>query len=269
MHQKLTRKIKSIIEKIEFKYFSYLLKKYNVEFYFKDELSILSKRDYNDNFEYIFKTKYSCDAIPMMLALDSKIKGCKICFDVGANIGITTIWMARHCEKVYAFEPVENNIIRFRDNLLVNKVTNVELITKAVSDTDNKEEIFYIRESYGHHSLLKGHISKIIQTIHVETITLDTFCTERNINHIDFLKIDVEGAELKVLRGASSLLKDKKIKIIVFEHSPILLLKQGLKKTAVIEMLINYGYNIYRLNHERLDIKEAEKIEQEDLYATL
>ena len=54
------------------------------------------------------------------------------------------------------------------------------------------------------------------ETIFIDTI--DIYCAEQNINRIDFLKIDVEGHEFEVLRGASKMLRANKIKIIQFEY---------------------------------------------------
>lgn len=176
------------MEKIEFKFFSYILRKYDVDFFYKDQLSILSKRDCKDSFEYIFKTKNSCDAIPMMVVLSSKISGCNICFDIWVNIGITTVWIARSCNEAYAFKPYRQNLERLKENLAVNHVSNVEVISKAVSDNVG-QEIFYIRESYGHYSLLPGHVTKVIEKVSIETITLDSFCFENKIDYIDFLKM--------------------------------------------------------------------------------
>jgi FkbM family methyltransferase len=266
MFQKLLNKFSRVMEKIEFKFFSYILKKYDVEFFYKDQLSILSKRDYKDNFEYIFKTKNSSDAIPMMVALSSKISGCNICFDIGANIGITTVWMARNCNKVYAFEPCKQNLERLKENLAVNHISNVEVISKAVSDNVG-QEIFYIRESYGHHSLLQGHVSKVIEKVSIESVTLDSFCFDNKIDYIDFLKIDVEGAELKVLNGASQLLKNKRIGLIVFEHSPILHSVQNRDVSEVIQYLIKSGYKVFKINHEEINLEMISSLGQGDLYA--
>ena len=80
MISRIVRKISRIfdlrkrIDRILFKIFSKVLKKYDVKIYYRDDLGILSAREYSDNFEYIFKTKNSCDAVPMMLALSDKIQ---------------------------------------------------------------------------------------------------------------------------------------------------------------------------------------------------
>jgi len=254
------------IENIQFKIFSNILKKYNVEFFYKDRMGILTKRQYDDNFNYMFKTHNSCDALPLMRSLNNKIKNSKICVDIGANIGITTIWMARNCEKVYSFEPEKNNIGRFNENLSVNNVNNVELIQKAVSEQEGEAEL-YLFDSHGHHSLSEKHVSETINRTIIETISLDVFCKQNDIFNIDFLKIDVEGHELSVLKGSKTLLKNKQISLIAFEHSPVLFSKQDKDNQEVIRYLMENDYTIYNLDGNIINIKDISKLGQEDLYA--
>ena len=263
---KIINRVNRTIEVIQFKVFSHILKKYNVEFYYKDSLGILTKRKYDDNFNYIFKTHNSCDAMPLMTSLNKKISNSKIGIDVGANIGITTMWMSKNCKKVYSFEPEKQNVERFKDNLSINNITNVELIQKAVSNRKGKA-VLYVFGSYGHHSLSSEHLSKPKAAQEVDTITLDDFCSSNNIDEIDFLKIDIEGFELEALKGAKELLKNKKIKIIVFEHSRILFEKQKKDPKEVIIFLLRYNYKIYNLSGETIKLNNIEKLVQEDLYA--
>lgn len=265
--KKIFKRFTRKVENIQFKIFSNLLKKYNVDFFYKDKIGILTKRSFNDNFQYIFKTQNSCDAVPLMEALTCKIKNSKVCIDVGANIGIVTIWMAKNCEKVYSFEPEENNILRFRENLEANNIKNVELVQKAVSD-QNSNSLFFLFDSYGHHSLSDKHVSSIVKTTKVETVRLDSFIAEMSVDEIDFLKIDTEGYELEVLKGAVNLLQDHKIKIIAFEHSPVLLKKQNRNIFEVIDFLKTYDYSIFRLNGEKINEANLQELGQEDLYAT-
>lgn len=259
-------KIVNYVEGLQFKIFRHILKKYNVEFYYRDRLGILSKRGFNDNFEYIFKTKNSCDAMPMMMALNDMIKNSNISIDIGANIGITTIWMARNSKKVFAFEPEKTNLERLKENLSVNNISNVEIIPKCVTNKIGTDEL-KISEDYGHHTLSEYHISKLKGIQKVETVTLDDFCKTRNINMIDLLKIDVEGYELEVLQGASDLLKSKRVKIIVFEYNKILLEKQKRDPCEVIVFLNENNYKVHRLNGKVIEINQMDNLIYEDLYA--
>lgn len=266
MITKIKNRILRGFENIQFKVFSTLLKKYDVEFFYKDKMGILTKRKFNDSFQYIFKTKNSCDAVPLMVALDSKINNSKICIDVGANIGITTIWMAKNCEKVYSFEPENNNAIRFKENLEANHITNAELIQKAVSDTKGELEL-NILESYGHHSLGKVATSKIIGSQKVEVITLSDFCKENNIKNIDFLKVDVEGFEIEVFYGAKELFIKKAINLIAFEISEVPLKSLNKTEKVIFDFFEAMDYKIFNLDGSEFDTKNYGKITHLDLIA--
>jgi hypothetical protein len=84
---------------------------------------------------------------------------------------------------------------------------------------------------------------EIFDTIKVRCQTLDTFCIEKGVDHIDILKIDVEGAELAVLEGAREMLKTGRVKHIQVE---ILDKKESHEEKArqVIEMLEGFGYRL-------------------------
>lgn len=239
--------IKNYIKKLKFKVFSSLLKEYNVEFYFRDSLGVLTKRFPNDNFQYMFSTMNSCDAVPMMSALGNRIKGANLCIDIGANRGITSIWMAKLCNKVYSFEPEKENILRFKENIEINHVNNVELLPLAVSDKAGEMDL-NILEGSGHHSLGRVSTSKILGKQAVKVTTLNDFCQDRRINEVDFLKIDVEGFEIEVLKGGAELFQDKKIKLVAFEISKIPL--KSLKKSPsdIFDFFDNAGYEICNLD---------------------
>ena len=247
--------------------FKEVLKDNNLDFIFVDNLNILSNRKYTDNFEYIFKTKNSCDAMPMMKALENLIKDSTITFDVGANIGITSVWLARNSVQVYAFEPEENNVDRLKEQIKLNKIDNISIIQSVVSEKENKTAILNIFDSYGHHSLSPYHVSDKINEIKVQNTTIDIFCKNNFINKIDCLKIDVEGFELEVLKGASKMLKHKQIKLIILEHSPILLSKQNRQIDEVLSFLTLFDYKVYTLDHKEVTLHTIYQINQTDLYA--
>lgn len=266
MIQKIKNRIVRKVENIQFKIFSNLLKKYNVEFFFKDKMGILTKRKYDDNFKYIFKTKNSCDAVPLMEALNEKIKDSKVSIDIGANIGITTIWIAKNSERVYSFEPEKENIKRFNENLEANNINNVILFQEAVSNEVGELEL-NILESYGHHSLGKVATSKILGTQKVNVVTLTEFCKEQNIQKIDFLKIDVEGFEIEVFEGARELFENNSIKTVAFEISEVPLKSLDKTEEEIFDFLASVNYKVLNLDGSQFDTKKYDKIVHLDLIA--
>ena len=258
----LTSLLRKILpEKIQFELAAGMVRKYHFSYIVKDKLDILSQRAPEDNFAYIVKSGQSCDAVPLMDALTPAISGKSLCMDIGANIGITTVWMACNAGKVIAFEPEPANIARFNINIELNRKENIILEKYAVSDHKG-EAVFHITDSYGHHSLGKVNTSKITGSLKVPLTTIDSYCAENAIDNIGFIKIDVEGFEEEVIKGGKSMLSSKKIDIIAFETSPSIL--KGLKKetTAVYDILNECGYVVCNLNRKPVTRKEIEGLNE-------
>jgi FkbM family methyltransferase len=85
------------------------------------------------------------------------------------------------------------------------------------------------------------------QDITVPCVTLDDYCAKNKITTIDFLKIDVEGADTMVLRGAKNLLHNKQIKMIAFEENLERMKMLNIPQNEAIELLKNNGYTIESL----------------------
>jgi len=110
--------------------------------------------------------------------------------------------------KNFGFNPVI-----FFENLKINNLENLVNINHlAISDINGILK-FSIGLDGENHILTQSNHS----FINVESVTLDYYCTSKNINCIDYLKVDVEGFELTVIKGARNLLSLKKIKIIQLE----------------------------------------------------
>jgi len=152
-----------------------------------------------------------------------------IIFDVGANVGNYTaeVFTVNSSARVYAFEPHPKNIEQLTQLLgpLLAGGGDLSVTPAAVGDSSGRLDLYDRRESDGssHASLYQ----KVIEDIHhtesvkrtVDVITLDDFCAEHGIDHIDLLKIDTEGNELKCLLGASQLLANRAIDAIQFEFN--------------------------------------------------
>ncbi len=151
-----------------------------------------------------------------------------ICFDLGANVGFYTLLFSHLSKCVVAFEPLPRNIRYLSKVLELNKVRNTVIVPFAVSD------------STGFASFQEGDncaLGKLDDrgTQPVATISCDEFISEYGIVP-DLIKIDVEGAELSVLKGAQSLLSERKPKILLSTHGEYL-------KTKCINFLKEIGYS--------------------------
>jgi len=127
--------------------------------------------------------------------------------DVGANIGLSTILLARSARRVIAFEPSPVNIDYLRRNLASNGITNVEVVAAAVSDRPSTLGFHEAQFGAGSHVVAAGHLrGETIQAIDVPAVTLDDALTAP----VSFIKIDAEGHEPDVIAGARAVLaRDK------------------------------------------------------------
>ena len=147
----------------------------------------------------------------------------RLAIDVGANIGdwtreAVTLWP--NC-RVHAFEPAP----RIHECLEVmasglSASDRVEIHNVGLSDQAGSQTLYY----YPDHPDLTGDVARHpgYEAIPIEARmeTLDGFCSQRGIKAIDYLKIDVEGAEHRVLKGARGLIGSDSIACIQFEHGP-------------------------------------------------
>jgi FkbM family methyltransferase len=149
-------------------------------------------------------------------------KSAPVVFDVGANEGQWIAEVLAVCPNaiIHAFEP------QIKLAALVGaKYPNVVVNNLGVGDAVGVLELFDYAGHAGsqHASLMAGVIDGIhngnLRSQSVSVETLDAYCAQHHIEHIDFLKIDVEGFELKVLHGANLMLKSNKIDVIQFEFN--------------------------------------------------
>jgi FkbM family methyltransferase len=122
--------------------------------------------------------------------------------DVGANIGLSAITLARRAKKVMALEPSPPNVSFLRRNLQLNGIANVDLVVAAASSEIGTLRFHVAQFGAGSHVVSAGDLSRGAPAIDVPAIPLDRI----DLPRIDFIKIDVEGHEPEVLAGARRLL---------------------------------------------------------------
>jgi FkbM family methyltransferase len=179
-------------------------------------------------------------------------------FDVGAHIGLYTLLFASRVGPagcVHAFEPEPRNYRRLRINLAINGFDNVAARQAAVvARTQPVTLNVYPDAFHAWHSLGRAAMpdprqpGKTVEPecqVEVPGVSLDDYCAEHGVRRIDYLKIDVEGAELDVLQGARRLLAEQAVGLIQFEASPAPLAGQPGGRDEVFALLSAAGFRCH------------------------
>jgi FkbM family methyltransferase len=157
-------------------------------------------------------------------------------FDVGANVGIHTIPLARAMPSgtVIAVEPLPANARRLRENAADNGVANVELAQAAVGAAEG-EIVLQLADDPAFASTTAVHVRrKAVDAIRVPLTTIDRLWEEAGRPGVSVVKIDIEGGELAALLGATTMLDA--------EHPPLLIETQDAARPLVSELLAEHGY---------------------------
>jgi FkbM family methyltransferase len=153
-----------------------------------------------------------------------------ICFDIGANVGLYTLLFSLYGKEVYAFEPLPRNLMYLERMIEINSLSNATIIPCAVCDVSG---IGYFAE--GKHASA-GQLSPKGEKA-ILTTTCDQFILETGIVP-QVIKIDVEGSELSVLKGALRLLESSHPSILLSTHSPRL-------RQDCLTYLKEIGYTVF------------------------
>ena len=199
MIRKIYNLIPGILQKlIKLKYYNFKIK----EFSFSLERDVYCSTD-NKSWK-IFTKKPLYHIVKDVNRYEQFYKVSKgdLVIDAGANEGLLTLIYSKKVSplgKVFAFEPDKINIIKFYDNLNLNRnTTNISLIEKGLwSKTDIID--FYETGTVG--SSVYCQDEKLVKK-NIAAISIDDFVALEKINKLDFIKMDIEGAEIKALEGA-------------------------------------------------------------------
>ncbi len=126
-----------------------------------------------------------------------------IVFDIGGNNGFFTIYAGVKAKngKVFAFEPVKELAEKIRENIKLNKLNNIFVENIAVSNKNTVEKFFISKKHNGCHSIYKRDEDD--EEVQIQNMELEKYCFEKNISHIDFFKLDCEGAEYDIILNLS------------------------------------------------------------------
>lgn len=207
-------------------------------------------------------------------------------FDVGANIGDWTRIASENMgePRIFSFEIVGETYRQLSENCV--GIKNVTLNNVGLSDQPGEVDIFCSSQATQLATFVDGVTENYhglkTERLHLPVTTGDIYCAENGVREIDFLKIDVEGMEDRVLRGFSGLMASGAIKIIQFEYGYVnamtkFLLKDFYDLLRPFDMVIGKIYPTYvdfreyHLSHENflgpnfLAVHSSQKSVIEDL----
>ena len=173
-------------------------------------------------------------------AIERVVQSGWVCADIGANIGYLTLLMARCCEpggKVYAFEALPSNAELARENVAINNLAERVVVENlAVSDGSASRVFLYEGDPSFEFSLLSrvGHTGGL----EVSAVTLDSYFAGKD--RLDFVKMDIEGAEGQAVRGMRHVLHNQRPTCLIEIHGEL-----GM---PAFSELISAGYTLFDLD---------------------
>jgi len=186
----------------------------------------------------------------------------RIVFDIGANIGGYSQMISKRALEfdldidLHLFEPTENCF-----TVLSEKFVNKHMVLNnfGVSDINGSAKIYYDKEESGLASLYQRNLDsynlELDQSEEIKLRRLDNYIEEKNINHIDFIKIDIEGHELKAFEGFGKYLNGDFIDYIQFEYGGANL-DSHVSLMEIYKLLSDCGFKIAKVMRNGLEIRE-------------
>jgi FkbM family methyltransferase len=188
-----------------------------------------------------------------------------IIIDIGANIGIFSILASKKVKSglIFSFEPVGINYKRMLRNIEVNSIQNIKTFNLGLSNQNETLDINVPKQDPGESTLSPKTCTKLFlkndQKISIEKakfILFDQFFEEHMLKKVDIIKIDVEGAEYKVLKGMKNTLISHN-PIVFIELIPSLIENVEGNIDKLIDLLIKYDFKVIY----SLELKEKMEID--------
>ncbi len=186
--------------------------------------------------------------------LDSVLKDGMVFVDAGANEGLYSLFASRcvgPAGRVFSFEPSDREFHRLMHNIQLNNLQNVKPVQAALAETPGEIELNVADPSHaGQNTVGKfTYPIPLLRTERVSARTLDMFADESGLARLDVLKLDVEGAERRVLEGSRKVLRELR-PVILFEASDAALQAQGSSLPDVLAFLSSQNYSLYAFDRQ-------------------
>ncbi|HEX2069460.1 MAG TPA: FkbM family methyltransferase [Actinomycetota bacterium] len=191
-----------------------------------------------------------------------------VVFDVGANLGIYSVIAAARvgsAGRVFAFEPVPENLEYLRTNIELNGLRNVEVVPQGVGSEKGQMRIFLSPNGVGSHSAAAANVGRTLSGqrstrghVDVPVITIDEFAAARSVVP-DVVKMDIEGYEAFAVRGAATTLERRPT--LLMEFSAPLLERCGSDPIALAQLLMQIYGGSYLFDERARRLRKVERPE--------
>ncbi len=178
-----------------------------------------------------------------------------VCLDVGANIGIYSVVLSKlsgQSENIHSFEPVDHIRAKLKANLKLNGFVSAHINDFALGESEETIEMYQVKEG-----VFRGGTSSFVQNENIQSMgqdcfdvkpvlvkKLDGYIESLNLSRLDFIKIDVEGFELNVMKGGVKTLSQYK-PYILFEYDEI---RHAPMKGDFMALFREVGYDVYEFH---------------------
>ncbi|MBM3333656.1 FkbM family methyltransferase [Candidatus Sumerlaeota bacterium] len=173
-----------------------------------------------------------------------------IVFDIGANSGYYTLLACKRVGptgSVHSFELSSRMVAELRFNVQLNGFSNVHINPKAVGDKPGVARLSRYaagKEAYGSLGQSEWPGERIIGYDEVKVTTVDEYVRNARVEHVDLVKMDVEGGELLVLKGGTALFSRSDAPAVLFEFGPAMTAGFGYEADEILQLLRRFGYVI-------------------------
>jgi len=216
---------------------------------------VLDENDMDFSRQAKYMGKYAAEKLETTI-FETHLKSDMTVVDLGANLGFYSLLVASIVGpkgKVFAFDPSPTNIELIKLSVKENNFSNVVVVEAAVSDHVGKSELCLSPFYNSEHSLFGYHYSsgpcKNNKEITVDVITLDHYL--KNIiknNHVDLIKMDIEGSESQALKGMKKTIDENENLILMTEFWPNGFKNAGSNPREFLEELERLGFRIYHID---------------------
>ena len=166
--------------------------------------------------------------------------------DIGAHHGLYSLLASRKVGaggRVLAFEPSPRERLKLLRHLRLNRCRNVQVQPCALGSAQGEADLFVVKSfSTGCNSLRPPDTPEPAQMLRIPVLTLDACLRQEKMDRVDFVKLDVEGGEMEVLKGAADLLGRRPRPLILCEVQDIRTRPWGYAAREIIEFLRSRGY---------------------------